>query len=459
MPMSNKFIYKRLFLFAHNMAFYSSGSKKLPNFVTQEEFERIFSEVIRLEKKTSALKRKRLRQYRIAMLLGFEAGMRISEIVGWKVIPKLKKENISDVSIRILGKGGKERIVPRPRRLSDKAVEMLPLAVSRRALQAFVEKLGKDILKRHIGFHCVDTDTEVLTDGGWKKYNEIKKGENIFTYNLEKDEIEIFRTREIFSKPYSGEMYHIKNKYIDSLVTPDHKIIAKYSTLRQIKKKRKDIWNSTKWKLIPLNEILSHKSLRQIKYKLSALKSDWNNGLMIGKTKAGILGWILSDGCISKGEITIHQSISANPDKCKIISELLANSNIPYSIKLQKEMINDFSKNKYQMIIFRILKGGDHSNNPKKMGKNHNWIYKFINKDRTPNLSTILKLNKEELEMIYKNMMLGDGTILIKNSREYCGQDKKRIDLIRILACLLNKRTVILELILQNKILAIFITI
>jgi len=137
------------------MAFYSSGSKKLPNFVTQEEFERIFSEVIRLEKKTSALKRKRLRQYRIAMLLGFEAGMRISEIVGWKVIPKLKKENISDVSIRILGKGGKERIVPRPRRLSDKAVEMLPLAVSRRALQAFVEKLGKDILKRHIGFHTL----------------------------------------------------------------------------------------------------------------------------------------------------------------------------------------------------------------------------------------------------------------------------------------------------------------
>jgi len=140
------------------MAFFSSGSqKKLPNFVTQEEFEKIFEEIIKQEKKATDKRRKRLRQYRLAILLGFEGGLRISEIVGWPAgkIPKLQKENISDVSIKIFGKGGKERVVPRPKRFSERAIDMLPLKISRRALQTYIEKLGKDVLNRHISFHTL----------------------------------------------------------------------------------------------------------------------------------------------------------------------------------------------------------------------------------------------------------------------------------------------------------------
>jgi site-specific recombinase XerD len=140
------------------MGFYTPGGPKiLPNYVTQEEFEKIFEEIMKQEKRATQLRKKRLRQYRLAILLGFEAGMRISEIVGWPAgnIPKLKKENVADVSIRIFGKGGRERVVPRPKRFSDKALDMLPLKISRRALQAYIEQLGKDILNRHIGFHTL----------------------------------------------------------------------------------------------------------------------------------------------------------------------------------------------------------------------------------------------------------------------------------------------------------------
>ena len=139
------------------MAFSSTRSRKLPIFVTQEEFEKMFEEIIRKEKRATVLKRNKLRRYRIAMLLGFEAGMRISEIVGLKNanIPQLDKDNLSEISIRIIGKGKKERIVPRPKRLNEAAKLMLPLKISRRALQSFIEKIGNEVLGKHIGFHSL----------------------------------------------------------------------------------------------------------------------------------------------------------------------------------------------------------------------------------------------------------------------------------------------------------------
>ena len=133
------------------------GQKKLPNFVTQEEFEKLFDALTRLERNATKLRAKRLKQYRIAILLGFEGGLRISEIVGWPMgqIPRLTKDRVSEVSIKLLSKRGKERVVPRPRRFSDKAKELLPLKISRRPLQRIITKLGDDVLHRHIGFHTL----------------------------------------------------------------------------------------------------------------------------------------------------------------------------------------------------------------------------------------------------------------------------------------------------------------
>jgi len=412
------------------MAFFTPGGpKKLPNFVTQEEFEQLFAAIQSLERKCKRKKRNklnRLRQYRLALLLGFEGGLRISEVVGWPKgsIPRLKKENISEVSIKILGKGGKERVVPRPKRLSDKAIQVLiPLTVSRRALQKFITKLGDEVLHRHIGFHCVDTDTEVLTDSGWKKYNEIKKGELIFTFSLKKNIIELKPIKEVFIRKYQGEMYHIKNKYIDSLITSEHKIPLKIC----YKKKHGNFWD--KLKLIKINEIKNLKCKINLNYKVSSVK---RNGISIGLAKASILGWILSDGHISKrdNDITISQSLTANPNKCEIISKLLVDSGLRYYTNIQKTKISDYSKRKSKMIVFRIAKEGSE------------WIFDYINKDRTPKYN-LLGLNYNELNAVYENMMLGDGTILRSNSREYSGQNKHRILFIRTLCSLLGKRTVI----------------
>ncbi len=181
-------------------------SRKLPKIISQEEFEQIFSAAERMEKRSKASRiKKNIKQYRIAMLLGFEAGMRISEIVGLKklksrccnvdldsrkelnkrgnkitiyfcsrcgkdltikemyrtkkdewAIQKLSKEQIESASIRIIqGKGKKDAIIPRPKRLNEAAISLLPLTIGRRALQKFVKKLGRKTLGKEITFHTL----------------------------------------------------------------------------------------------------------------------------------------------------------------------------------------------------------------------------------------------------------------------------------------------------------------
>ncbi len=62
--------------------------KKLPKVISQEEFEVLHDAAVKLEKSSGKKRAKRIRQYRLAMILGFEAGMRISEIVGYEETKK-----------------------------------------------------------------------------------------------------------------------------------------------------------------------------------------------------------------------------------------------------------------------------------------------------------------------------------------------------------------------------------
>ncbi len=140
-------------------------AKKLPRIISQEEFEKLHDAAIKIEKSSGKKRSKRIRQYRLAMILGFEAGMRISEIVGyeskqneikyWKIKP-LNQTQIEGNSIKVIGgKGGKDRMVPKPKRINQRAIDMLPLTISRRSLQSFITKLGKNVLNKEMSFHTL----------------------------------------------------------------------------------------------------------------------------------------------------------------------------------------------------------------------------------------------------------------------------------------------------------------
>lgn len=124
---------------------------KIPTIINKEEFDKLF------EAETN-------KEYKLAFLLGFESGLRISEIVGlkdkdgtWKIEP-LNKNQVDFIgnSIKVVsGKGKKDRVVPKPKRFNNAALALLPITKSRRALEWKIKKLGKEVLKKDIHFHTL----------------------------------------------------------------------------------------------------------------------------------------------------------------------------------------------------------------------------------------------------------------------------------------------------------------
>ena len=129
--------------------------RKLPKIITKEEFEKIFKAADNVKR----IPKKRIKKMKVAMLLGFEAGMRISEIVGFKDrVPRLTQQKVDMQGNKIFiteGKGKKDRIVPLPKRFNKTAYNLLPIDVERRTLQRFVTNLGKKVLGKDISFHTL----------------------------------------------------------------------------------------------------------------------------------------------------------------------------------------------------------------------------------------------------------------------------------------------------------------
>jgi len=73
---------------------------------------------------------------------------------------------------------------------------------------------------------CYDSETEVLTKGGWKKIGEITYDDEIATLN-QNGYLEWHRPSAIWRYWYDGVMYHFKGRFIDLLVTPEHRMYVR----------------------------------------------------------------------------------------------------------------------------------------------------------------------------------------------------------------------------------------
>lgn len=74
---------------------------------------------------------------------------------------------------------------------------------------------------------CYSSDTQTLTENGWKYHWEIGEGERIATYNPETEYLEYHEPIQKLVYDYDGEMISFKNRAMDILVTPEHRIYCR----------------------------------------------------------------------------------------------------------------------------------------------------------------------------------------------------------------------------------------
>jgi len=393
--------------------------RKLPKTISHNEFLEILKGI--KEKEVKGIHKNKIK---LAFMLGFYQCLRVGEV------PKLLPDDV-DMERGMLhirqAKGQKDRDVPiMPPVL--RGLRKLPIECSVRTLQRAIKRVSMRVIGKDIHFHtlrhCVNENTLILGKTGWKSYKNLKDGEEIYTLNLKTNEIELKPVKQIHKYNFNGYLNRIKNKYIDYSFTDEHKLV--------VRKRKSENGNSYwgEWRLSRFDTLGT-----QFKHKLSGYK---RKGEHIGTAKAGLLGWILSDGCIkqrkqrdgrlsNRYEVVISQSLTANKNKCDIIKQLFLDANIPFSMHKSKPTKNGFNNKEYEMVTFRFL-------------KDFNWIFDWINFDRTPKFD-ILNLRGRALKEIYKMMMLGDGT----KTGEYCSQNIKRIEFMALLCALINKRALVGE--------------
>ena len=106
-------------------------------------------------------------------------------------------------------------------------------------------------------WHCLKMDHEVLTDSGWKFYDQLTYDDKIAT--LKDDELVYEHPTELIHYPdYEGKMYRIKSQQIDLDVTINHRMLVSKCTTR------KRIWG--KHELIKAEELVG----KCVRYKKDA---------------------------------------------------------------------------------------------------------------------------------------------------------------------------------------------
>jgi len=195
---------------------------------------------------------------------------------------------------------------------------------------------------------CVDEKTYAINDNGEiKKYNELKIGDKIATYNLQTKTIEFQSILNLNIQDYNGEMYKLERKHRDYYFSPNHNVYY--------------LWNRDS--IIKTAKI---KELYKQNRKINLPNYFPNNtGIDLYKDiEIKLLAWILSEGSIHieqkrnsyKKWGSCYINISQKKgDKSEQIKNILNQLNLTYYINLYKEQETITIKAIHNNYLFDLL--------------------------------------------------------------------------------------------------------
>jgi intein/homing endonuclease len=80
-----------------------------------------------------------------------------------------------------------------------------------------------------LGGSCMTPDTEILTNEGWKRFDELNQSESVATLNPDTNELEYHYPTGYICEPFEGELNCATNGLIEYEVTPNHNMYASVS--------------------------------------------------------------------------------------------------------------------------------------------------------------------------------------------------------------------------------------
>lgn len=276
-------------------------------------------------------------------------------------------------------------------------------------------------LNKGYDFDCyLDSETEFLTNNGWKKFDDVSESDLIGCFDFEgniKYEHFISRTDQI----YTGDIYTYENKRTKFSITPNHKLfILDGDTWKLIKIEELINQNKKVYQLVNLNNNLLDFNISEDYIKLLALFI--SKGIIIYENNNPILVKLIYPKKKSKYVHNIIKNLSTETrsyiKKDKIIWEIRDKSfiNIVLKCKYRKNLPNilfSFSESQFNIFFTTYLKSECIFSNSKK--KNYDISFDhfklaedfynlLILNNYSVNLTRVI--NKEENDKIYYKLRI-----------------------------------------------------
>ncbi len=284
-------------------------------------------------------------------------------------------------------------------------------------------RLGNLEAKRDWGFagdYCVDLNTSILTDEGFKYSDEIKVGDTALNYNpktnrLEKDVV----LKKILVKN-SGNMFVFEGRGFKLRCSANHRIYYQRKS-----RTSKGGWSA--WKVCEAEEF--YKMLKDLKlrtkydFRLPDTSGYKNKNLKIKNDWFKLIGYLLTEGSMYDGNRTLRLSVSQSK---------IANRKVYYDIKetLKKLKLAHKTRSRDDGVVEFVFNST----------ASRNIIDHFdcFDVHRLP--KWVYKAGDEQLKLLLKAMMDGDGSLGVMT---YVSKRKDLVADLQAIATILGCRTII----------------
>lgn len=285
--------------------------------------------------------------------------------------------------------------------------------------------LGNLKAKRDWGYapeYCIDLETSILTNEGFKFYNEIKEGDIVLNYNQKKDSLDRDKVLKKILINNSGEMYVFEGRGFKLRCSAQHRIYYQKKS-----KNSKGGWSD--WIVIEAKDfyamIKNLKNRTMYDFRLPHTQNYKRRDLTIKDEWFKLVGYLIAEGCVKSNngalEISLSQSKRVNKRFYEDIKLCLLRLNLKYR---EREMNCGTSEFNFDAVssreIIEYFEGFDVHTFPK-------WIF---------------NAGDRQMALVLEAMMNGDGCW---GSMVYVSRRKDVIHFFQTLATILGYRTVIHE--------------